>query len=71
MWHVWGRGEVHKGFGGKPERDHLEDLGVHGRHNIKTDHQENSWESVERINLAQNRGKWRALVKPVMNPRFP
>ena len=32
MWHIWGRGDVNKGFGGGDlkERDHLEDLGVDG-----------------------------------------
>ena len=34
MWHVWGTGEVHTGYGwgGQPmERDHLEDLSTDGR----------------------------------------
>jgi hypothetical protein len=37
MDHVWGRGEVHKGFwwGNLRGRDHLEDLGVDGRIMLK------------------------------------
>jgi hypothetical protein len=32
MWHIWGRGEVHTGFGGDVrEGDHLEDRGIDGR----------------------------------------
>jgi hypothetical protein len=33
MWHVWGRGEVYRGFwwGNLRERDHLGDAGVDGR----------------------------------------
>jgi hypothetical protein len=34
MWHVWGRGSW-RFFVGRPERDHLEDLGVDGRIVIK------------------------------------
>jgi hypothetical protein len=32
MWHVWGRGEVHRGlwWGNLRERDHLQDPGVDG-----------------------------------------
>jgi hypothetical protein len=33
MWHIWGTGELHKGFwwGDLRRGDHLEDLGVDGR----------------------------------------
>ena len=33
MWHIWGTGEVHRGFwwGDLRERDHMEDLGLDGR----------------------------------------
>jgi hypothetical protein len=32
MWHVWGRGEVRRGFWfGDPREDHLETLDVDGR----------------------------------------
>jgi hypothetical protein len=32
---------------------------------------EMGWGDVDRINLAQDRGKWRALVNAVMNLRIP
>jgi hypothetical protein len=35
--------------------------------NIKTVVRGTGWESVEWINLAQDRGKWWALVKTVIN----
>jgi hypothetical protein len=55
---------------GKPEgKDHLEDQGVDGR-------MESEWTlgrlvggSVEWIDLAQDRDRWRALVNAVMNLR--
>jgi hypothetical protein len=50
------------------EGDNLEDLGVN-RDNTKIDLKENSWEIVKWINLAQDTGKWEALVKAVMNLR--
>jgi hypothetical protein len=33
MWHVWGKGEVHRGFwwGNLREGDHVQDPGVDGR----------------------------------------
>jgi hypothetical protein len=38
--------------------------------NIKMDLQEVGW-GVDWIELAQDRGRWRALVNVVMNLRFP
>jgi hypothetical protein len=35
------------------------------------DLQEVGWESMEWIDLAQDRGRWRALVKAVMDLRVP
>jgi hypothetical protein len=46
------------------ERDHLEDQGVDG---IRIDPKEIGWGSVEWIQLAQDRGRWRALVKTVIS----
>jgi hypothetical protein len=31
------------------------------------DLEEKGWESVDRINLAKDRGKWQALMNTVMN----
>jgi hypothetical protein len=39
--------------------------------NIKMDLLEISWDCVDRIALAQDRDKWRALVNAVMNLRVP
>jgi hypothetical protein len=37
--------------------------------NIKVDHQEIEWNSVDWIDLSQDRGKWQAVVNAVMNFR--
>ena len=39
--------------------------------NIKMDLQEVGWEGMDWIDLAQDRERWRALVKVVMNLRVP
>jgi hypothetical protein len=39
--------------------------------NIKMDPVEVGWGDVDWIGLAQDRGKWRALVNTVMNLRVP
>jgi hypothetical protein len=39
--------------------------------NIRTDLTEISWESGDWINLAQDRDRWRTLVKKVMNIWVP
>jgi hypothetical protein len=39
--------------------------------NIKMDLGEIGWDSVDWIDLAQDRDQWRALVKAVMNFRVP
>jgi hypothetical protein len=39
--------------------------------NIKMDLREIGWDGMNRIDLAQNRDKWRAVVKAVMNLRVP
>jgi hypothetical protein len=44
----------------------LEDRGVDG---IGMDLKETGWESVEWVQLAQDRDRWQSLVKTVMNLR--
>jgi hypothetical protein len=39
--------------------------------NIRMDLQEMGWEGVDWIDMAQDRDRWRALVKEVMNLRVP
>jgi hypothetical protein len=39
--------------------------------NIKMDLREIRWDGMDWIDVAQDRGQWRALVKAVMNLRFP
>jgi hypothetical protein len=39
--------------------------------NIKMDLRETKWSGMGRIDLAQDRDKWRALVNTVMNFRVP
>jgi hypothetical protein len=56
-----------QGFDGEPEgKKPLGRLRLRWKNNIKTDLQEVDW-----IDLAQNRGLWRALVNAVMNLRVP
>jgi hypothetical protein len=42
-----------------------------GKANIKMDLREIGWDGMDWIELAQNRGQWRALVNMVMNLRVP
>jgi hypothetical protein len=39
--------------------------------NIKMDLREIGWDCMDRIDLAQDRDQWRALVNTVMNLRVP
>jgi len=60
MYHLWGRGELHRGFwwGNLEERDHLEDLGLDGRIILKLILKK--WHSeggTDLIHLAQDRGR--------------
>jgi hypothetical protein len=73
MWHVRETGTVHTGFwGGGPEekrpfgrpRRTWED-------SLKMDVQEVKWGGIDRIDLAQDRDGWWALVNAVMNLRVP
>ena len=44
----------------------------HGwKHNMKIDLQEVRWRGMDWIDMAQDRGRWRALVDAVMNHWVP
>jgi hypothetical protein len=61
---------VHRVLWGKPEGKRP--LGRRRRRwedGIRRDLRENGWRSVEWMQLAQDRGRWRALVNTVMNLR--
>ena len=72
MKHEWGSGELHTGFwlGDFKKRRHLEDLGIEGRIILQCVFKKcdagKDW-----IDLAQDTDRWQALVKAVMNHRFP
>jgi len=68
---AYGRGERHmQGLGGNlRERDHLGDSGHIWEDNIKMDLQEVGCGSMDWIELAQDRDRWRARVNAVMNLR--
>ena len=63
---------MHKGlwWGDLRERDNFEETGVDGRIIIKYTLKA-GLDGVDRIDLAQDRDRWRALVKAVMNFRVP
>jgi hypothetical protein len=52
------------------ERDHLVDLGVEGTYIFKWIFNKRDGDEWTRFDLAQNRDRWRPLVKAVMNIRF-
>jgi len=62
-----------QGFGGGHlrERGHLGDPGVDGRIIIKMDFEEVGCGGMDWIELAQDRGRWRAFVNAVMNLGVP
>jgi len=63
---------VYRVFIGKPEgRRPLGRPSRRWEDNIKMDVQEVGCGYVDRIELAQDRDRWRALVNAVMNLRFP
>jgi hypothetical protein len=68
MWHVWGTGEVDTGlwWGELVERGHFEDPGIGGRIILKWIFKKYEG-GVDWIDLAHDRGRWRAVVNAVMN----
>jgi hypothetical protein len=69
MWHAWER-NVYRVMIGKPERKRP--LGRPRRRwedGIRMDLRETDWGSIDWIQLAQDRDRWRAVVSAVMNLR--
>jgi len=67
-----GRGDAYTGlwWGNLRERDRLEDPGLDGRIILRWIFRK--WDvGVDWIELARDRGRWRALVNAVMNLRVP
>jgi hypothetical protein len=63
---------VYRVLMGKPEgKRPLERPRCRREDTIKMDLQELGCGDMDSFDLAQNRGRWRALVKGVMNLRFP
>jgi hypothetical protein len=61
-----------QGFGGEPEgKRTLERPRCRWEDNIKMDPQEVGCGSMDWVELAQDRDRWRALVNAVMNLRVP
>jgi hypothetical protein len=67
MWHAWEKREKCRGFWWESlkERDHLEEQGVDGSLGLEWISQRCA-RGVERIQLAQDRDRWRAVVNTVM-----
>jgi hypothetical protein len=71
-WHVWGSGEGHTGFlwGNLRQTDHLEDPCLYERIILRWIFRK--WDGgVDWIDLAQNRGGWRAVINAVVKLRVP
>jgi len=52
------------------DRDHWEDLDVDGRKLLKCNIQEVGWD-MDWMEMAQDRDRWRALLKALMSLRVP
>ena len=65
--------ETGGGFGGEDlmERDHLEHLSVDGKIILKWSFKKWDVGGMYSFAVAQDRNRWRALVKAVMNLRVP
>ena len=70
---MWGREEVYTEFRWRSprERDHLGDPGIGWRITLKMDLEEVGCGGMDWIELAQDRNRWMALVKAIMNLRVP
>jgi hypothetical protein len=65
------RGEARFGWGNLRERDHFGDPGVDGRMILRWIFRKWDVGVMDWIELARDRGRWRALVNAIMNLRVP
>jgi hypothetical protein len=64
-------GNVYKVLVGKPEaKTQIGRSKLRLENGIRMDLTEIGWEDIERVQLAQNRGQWRAVVNAEMNLRI-
>jgi hypothetical protein len=69
---LWGEERCIQGFMGKPEgQKPLGRIRRKWEDNVEMDLQQVRCEGLDRIELAQNRGRWRPIVNAVMNIRVP
>jgi hypothetical protein len=70
MWHAWERREMYtQGFYGRARKKPLGRPRRRREDVIRMDLREIGWGSVDWIQMAQDRDRWRALVNTVMNLR--
>jgi hypothetical protein len=67
MWHAWERGGLWVVMGNPEGKTQLVRPRRRWEDGIKMDLREIGWGGVEWIHLAQDRGRWRAVVNAVMN----
>jgi len=73
MQHGCGRGQMHTGFwwGNLRERDYFEDTGVDGKIIYRWIFKKWDGGSIDWLDLAEDRDRWRARVNAVINLRVP
>jgi len=69
MWHIWGRGEVHAGFWWGDLRERY--LSIDGRIIIIKWIFKNLGREMGEIAVAQDKGRWRAVVNMVIDLVVP
>jgi hypothetical protein len=68
---VGGQERSKQGYGGEKLKKRIPIGRTRRRweYDIKMDLREVGWEDMDRINMAKDRDRWRAVVNAVMNPR--
>ena len=73
MWHVWGKGVIHRGFwwGDPKEVEHLQDLSLDGKIILKWIFKKIERGRIDWLHTAEDGDGWLTLVNAVMNLRVP